>query len=509
MSRDIRTMRVAVRAAGIGSGSAPDTKEPCHSSRSTDLVALARDAARARPAGEERPTDVVALATALARVSRPRSAARVVRLLPAGDERGRAWLAVIRRTAADGDFDTALSLKDAVGNRPWAAKAVGLLARVRAENGQYEGARSLAESIPYPHDRLQTWAVLAEVAAEAGDPEWAPEFLDRAEQTERVHDAWTLPALPVLIRAAQLAGDHDRALASVARLEGIARSESAAREALRGGRTGDRQEKGTLSDTPALVPLLQASIGLGEYERVDALLKRVRERADRAKATAATVRALAQCGEVGRAERLARSVKHPGHRAAALASVADAAAAAGDRETIAALGESLAGADEMVHAGPVIAVAEAWAAVGAADRAEAWTRSIAVPALRVEAQAAVAEALAGAGDLERAEAFALRLGDPDLRAEALHRVVTCLAEGGLTARAEDLAGRIQGASRRARALAVVASHAGETDARRLAAPALAVGDWPAVIEVLARVDPSAVAAVAEESLRRAAEHPLE
>ncbi|MEU0003630.1 hypothetical protein ABZ079_04800 [Streptomyces sp. NPDC006314] len=425
----------------------------------------------------------------------------VIRLLHGSDEQGKAWRAVIREIAIGGDHDTALALTGAMENRPWRAKVRGMLALVRAGNGEYEQARSLAESVQYPHERLRTWALLAQTSAESGNLAWALEFLDRAEQTETLHDDWTLSALPILIRAAEVAGDHDRALVLVARLESVAHRESAGREALM-GRNGDRSKKAELSDTPALSLLLQAVISVAEYERVGTLLGMVRKPADRAKATAAAVRALAQSGAADRAERLARSIKDSGHRARALAGVADAAALVRDTKVINAVGELVAESDEMANAGPIIAVAEAWAAVGAADRAEAWMQSISLPALRLEARAAAAEALAAVGDIGRAEALARTLTDPELRAEALHRIVAALAEKGLTDRAEAVANAVQGPDCRARALAVVATHAEGPKVRRFVAPALEMGDWATVIETLARVEPTAVTAIAEESLRQ-------
>ncbi|PKW12530.1 hypothetical protein BX260_7902 [Streptomyces sp. 5112.2] len=87
--------------------------------------------------------------------------------------------------------------------------------------------------------------------------------------------------------------------------------------------------------------------------------------------------------------------------------------------------------------------------------------------------------------------------------------MTVLAEAGLLARAEAVAGSIPEASTRVRALAVIAAHAEkEAEARRLVGPALGVGDWPAVIEVLARVEPTAVTTIAEESLHHVADRQL-
>ncbi|WP_143050300.1 hypothetical protein [Streptomyces sp. 2231.1] len=494
-----------MRAVGVASSSSRGAGAPLEFSASTpDLIALAHAAVRARPVARERLADAIALARALARTSQLGQAAQVIRLLGATDEQGQAWLSLVRQIAADGDDEAARALADAIGSRPWHAKAVGVLAESRARIGEYEAARSLAMSIPYPHDRLRTWASLAEASAVSGNPTWTAEFLDWAEQTETLDD-WTVPTLPILIRAAEAAGDHSRALVFLARLESAARREHADREALRAGRTSRLQE-GALSDTPALLPLLQAVISVGEYERAEVLLAKVRGWTGRAKARSAVAGALAQCGKAGRAERLACSIKDPGHRASALAALADAAAIAGNAARVTAVGKLVAASGELVNAGPVIAVGEAWAALGAADRAEAWVRSIAMPALRVEAQAAIAEALAIAGDLGRAETLALDIGDLQLRGEALYRLVTVLAEAGLLARAEAVAGSIPEASTRVRALAVIAAHAEkEAEARRLVGPALEVGDWPAVIEVLARVEPTAVTTIAEESLHHVAD----
>ncbi|MFF8867805.1 hypothetical protein ACF08B_37830 [Streptomyces sp. NPDC015139] len=496
-----------MRAVGVASSSSRSAGTPLEFSASTpDLIALAHAAARTRPVARERLADAIALAVALARTSQLGQAAQVIRLLATTDEQGQAWLSLVRQIAADGDDEAARALADAIGSRPWHAKAVGVLAENRARIGEFEDARSLAMSIPYPHDRLRTWASLAEASAVSGNRAWTAEFLDRAEQTETLDD-WAVPTLPILVRAAEAAGDHSRTLVFLARLESAARREHADQEALRGGRTSRQQV--ALSDTPALLPLLQAVISVGEYEGAEVLLAKVRGRTGRAKATSAVAGALARCGKAGRAERLACCIKDPGQRASALAALADAAALAGNAARITAVGKLVAASDELVNAGPVIAVGEAWAALGAADRAEAWVRSITMPALRAEAQAAVAEALAVAGDLGRAEALARDIGDLQLLGEALYRLVTVLAEAGLLARAEAVAGSIAEASRRVRALAVIAAHSEkEAEARRLVGPALEVGDWPAVIEVLARVEPTAVTAIAEESLHQVADRQL-
>ncbi|MEU4733128.1 hypothetical protein [Streptomyces sp. NPDC023588] len=445
------------------------------------------------------------MAAVLARVPDLQRALDVVRLLHGPAEQAPAWLAVVRETAAGGDHTAALALVEAMKHRPSRAEAAGVLAQVRARNGEHEQALALAETIPYPHARLLAWAMLAQAAADSGDHPWTLEFLDRAERVETGHDEWTAPAIPVLIRAAAAVGDRDRTLAWIERLEEVARRESAARTALRAGRDESRSKTSPLSDTPTLQPLLRTVAGVGEHERAKALLKSVRGKAPRAVATAAAARACAQYGDRVRALRLARSIEDPGHRAGALAAVADAAARAGDVDMINAVGELVTNGEQLVDAAAVLAVGEAWARVGAADRAEAWIRSIRTPALRHEARAVVAEGLAVAGAFERAEALARTLGDPELCAEVLAEVVSALALAGSTGQAEAVACSIQRSTWRARALAVVAVHAQDPDARRLVVPALERGDWPSVIEVLARVEPAAVAAIADESLLRAAD----
>lgn len=114
VGREVRTMRVAMRVAGVASGSSGGAGSPFESSASTpDLMALAHVAARARPAARQRLADIVALAGALARTSRLGQAAEVIRLLRATDEQGQAWLSLIRQVAADGDHEAARALTDA------------------------------------------------------------------------------------------------------------------------------------------------------------------------------------------------------------------------------------------------------------------------------------------------------------------------------------------------------------------------------------------------------------
>lgn len=104
-----------------------------------------------------------------------------------------------------------------------------------------------------------------------------------------------------------------------------------------------------------------------------------------------------------------------------------------------------------------------------------------------------------AGDLDRAEAVARTIPNPDRRARALARLAVVIAGASELDRGE-VTQTITNPADRAQALADVAGHAAANQAQSLLAQALTVGHWDASAVFLARVNPVAVNAIADEYL---------
>jgi len=166
-----------------------------------------------------------------------------------------------------------------------------------------------------------------------------------------------------------------------------------------------------------------------------------------------------------------------------------------------------------------------WARIGHPTRAEALANSILSTDRRADALAAVAEVVAAGGDHDQAEALTAQITDPDRRAQALTQLAEAVAAGGdhdraarLADDAEALTAQITIPDQRAQALTQLAEILLETGkepspapenaprsssplrigARRLLAAALVAGSWTLVVASLARIDPLAVIALADE-----------
>jgi len=102
---------------------------------------------------------------------------------------------------------------------------------------------------------------------------------------------------------------------------------------------------------------------------------------------------------------------------------------------------------------------------------------------------------------EQAEAAARLITDSDRQARVLADLAKAAAQAGDLDRAQELARSITNPDQRARTLIDLATGAKPHQARSLLAWALTVNKWQSLLEVLTRVDPSAVIAIADEYLR--------
>jgi len=207
---------------------------------------------------------------------------------------------------------------------------------------------------------------------------------------------------------------------------------------------------------------------------------------------------MATSGDHNRAETLTARITNPHRRAEALAPLAEALAARGDHDRAARL----------------------------ANQAEALTGQIIDPYRRAKALARLAGVVATGGDRDRAarlvnqaEALTAQITNRNQRAWALARLAKAVAASGDHNRAETLTARITNPDSRVWALAQlgwifmktskeispVPEHrtppqqfALTVRARHLLAAALVTGSWTQIVPGLARVDPLAISALADE-----------
>jgi hypothetical protein len=254
-------------------------------------------------------------------------------------------------------------------------------------------------------------------------------------------------ALAGVAGAVAAAGDHDHARALAAGAEQVARSITD---------PGGQAE--------ALAGVAGAVAAAGDHDRARALAASAEQVArsitDPNWETGILAEGLAAAGEQESAEEFADSIEYVDEQARTLVSLARVAAAAGDQDGARALAAS----------------------------AEEAARSVLVRGQLAEILAVVAGAVAAAGDSDRARALAAS-------AEQVARSITDLSE-----QAEQGARSITDPDRQAWVLASLASVAEPSRARSCIAGALAAGQWTHPLPAVARIDPAALSAFADERM---------
>ncbi|WP_431919583.1 hypothetical protein [Nonomuraea jabiensis] len=255
-----------------------------------------------------------------------------------------------------------------------------------------------------------------------------------------------------------------------------------------------------LTAVPGPGGLMDPVAALASGEWLDAVLPwRIAYPDQRARAMATLAQAAAARGYAGTAVWIAGAITDLHERDQALTGLARIAAADGDLERAAALIQGATGES----ATPTLTdFARIAAARGDLDRVDAFARHISADdraTLLVDLMTddpALARRLAG-----RAEAAIRDLAHPDRKAALLTTYAQALAAAGDCEEAEAAARTIPDVPARARALAAVAAHAEPARARRLTAGILGTEAWTTSLDVLARLEPSILAAAADDLLR--------
>ncbi|MFD0660899.1 hypothetical protein [Thermocatellispora tengchongensis] len=405
-------------------------------------------------------------------------------------------------------------------------------------------ARELAGMLGEPHLRASALSVVARACAEAGDADALPLAL-RAEELSRgaAGGSGEAMALAVLARALAATGDRDRVTALAARIDGlvnrVGRSVTRATvliELLRAlAATGDLTRAGAIRDLLAGIPDPDARAALcgdlatalatgGDYKGAERVVEDVPPRVrfpalaatcgvmarrgdhDRAVATAARIGGLFERAEaygdllrlawpdrpghaaalIGRIEDLAGRGVNPVEREAVTAAVAHALAVKGEHDRACSIADGLT--EPWARAG---ALADVAAAIGARDPARTLQLTGAVeevidevhaPPVLIRVLVTAARAAVALGDGDRALTLVARVADEN-RSAGLSRIDDPFDPG---------------ARRLVDALAELAAAVPAAPAQALIAQAFAIWHWSTPLCGLARVDPVALAALADE-----------
>jgi len=382
-----------------------------------------------------------------------------------------------------------------------------------AEAKQYQRAETMARSIAEPDQ--QAWALAKVVSALADD--------GRCEQAEALAKSIADPypqatALVPVARALSRNGNRERAAAAAARAEAMLRSangpaapvDDVVRVAQALARNGHREQATAIATLASEHARAVRGTGIGEHGDPGS---QAPPRADHGPSPREMT--------VDEAEASALAIADIFARVRALTSVAAVLDKAGQRQRalrLAARAEEAARSSEdpATQVNSLLEVAQALdqfgerpLAVSIAIEAEAIGRSVADFYIRANLMAQfmavgmqmfllinVADVLATIGECSRAQEIARYLRDfPNSREIASTRIVSALAATGQLREAESVARSIVDPVPRGNALATVATALAESGdeeaAGRIAAELCVIGNWRALAELMAWVEPSA------------------
>lgn len=470
------------------------------------------------------------LADVAARAGRPQLADRALRLIPDSAQRAEVLAELAERRIGAGDGPGAIARleesEDSVrshlqpGRTAWALSA---LARALSATGDRTRTVALLAAAEAAADRIhgaEAWTYAqAEIAAAlvgCGCPDVGESLVRRVPPGPCKAGALALVARSMSrhgyrTRAADLLAEADAQEASAWAPD---RDESSLVEFLTrcAVEIGDLRRAEAFSRRPgddseraaALLALAEGWARAGDGERVAELIARYREQwpgvrspvLDRGMGGIAL--ATAEAGDMGRAERLARSVSDPGLRACVLASLAAHVSAGGGPSAERLLTESGELADPLGadrgrrHAEMAVAAARC----GRWTLAERWSRRISATARRARVLTRLGAEAARSGDARRGRRFLAEAGD----------LVRSLPRTGGTAELLRGMAMVLDDADRARALAAEALCVPWEDAELLGwddlpVPRPRLSRWPEDLEMLAKVAPEALAALADEFLR--------
>ncbi|MET9617505.1 hypothetical protein [Kitasatospora indigofera] len=526
-AEDVGLLRMRERRRGpaperhTGSGVVHSGYEPC-------LLALLRVAVSEEP-GRGFPAWLLA---SLARTGHLARAAELAWATSGRSGPGDILLALVEAAAHAGDLQGAQALAESLPGRDAHDRALVALVPAWARSGERGRAVALAERVRYPHHWGRAWATLAKAEADRGDMAAALECAARADELASMAAGVASPdVLALLVEVAVVAGDAAWAAELADRMQSQAAPIGY-----------DRRRDGL----HPLARVLACEALQGDLRRIDALLSSPDEGADADVDLPRTDGQAAHEAPEPDPDRFTHLLPGPSSGppvdARVMADLVHAVTGTADHDLALAVADR---AERLLDTGTgrrphdlLEAVILLLAGRGHHLRAMALADRFDEPSLRPARQARIVREVARHGDVDRAEYLARAITDQPAATVALIGVVHELARRGLLDRAQELAGSftdawdrdealtavVHGLARqgslsraerlassivhratRARALASLVELSPPPRARRLAAQAVVLDGWAAVLDVLEPIVPRAAATVADQLARRAPE----
>lgn len=526
-AEDVGLLRMRERRRGpaperhTGSDVVHSGYEPC-------LLALLRVAVSEEP-GRGFPPWLLA---SLARTGHLARAAELAWATSGRSGPGDILLALVEAAAHAGDLQGAQALAESLPGRDAHDRALVALVPAWARSGERGRAVALAERVRYPHHWGRAWATLAKAEADRGDMAAALECASRADELASMAAGVASPdVLALLVEVAVVAGDAAWAAELADRMQSQAAPIGY-----------DRRRDGL----HPLARVLACEALQGDLRRIDALLSSPDEGADADVDLPRTDGQAAHEAPEPDPDRFTHLLPGPSSGppvdARVMADLVHAVTGTADHDLALAVADR---AERLLDTGTgrhphdlLEAVILLLAGRGHHLRAMALADRFDEPSLRPARQARIVREVARHGDVDRAEYLARAITDQPAATVALIGVVHELARRGLLDRAQELAGSftdawdrdealtavVHGLARqgslsraerlassivhratRARALASLVELSPPPRARRLAAQAVVLDGWAAVLDVLEPIVPRAAATVADQLARRAPE----
>ncbi|MFX0593491.1 hypothetical protein [Melissospora conviva] len=437
-------------------------------------------------------------------------------------KRDKALSALVPVVAAIGDYDRAEELARSVQGSYSRARALIALTSALAAEGNYDGAEACVRLIADSDRRATAWGKLVSALAAAGKHQQAEEMAQQV--TETVHRAEVLTEWGLALagggepgRAANLAeqaenlarlnsNPQEQAAALTALVSGLVVNGDNVRAAAIGARAGDlaRSISSAYSQTQALAKLVPAVLSAGNHDLAESLARVVPDDRQRATLLMEVMLALSKQGERGRAIGLVEEVEAAisaiavtALRAMALKRLVAQLGQIGEYDHASDLAVSLEDSSrEEALKGLVKMAADA----DEYERAEVLARSLPSELGQANALTSLMRKLVQVGRDDRAEAVARSLAGT-YRDKALVQLAADLAEAGRSDRADAVARSISNPIQQTKALITLAQSTDPSHARLLIARVLRQATWVESLEVLARLHPDAVRAVADGFLQ--------
>ncbi|WP_405115684.1 hypothetical protein OG559_13575 [Micromonospora sp. NBC_01405] len=460
--------------------------------RINPLLRQAEVVARGITEASKRDEALSALAPVVATIGDHDKAEELARLVAGSYSRASALIALTSALVAEGNYDRAEACARTITDPHRQAKALGKIVPALAKAGKQQQAKEIPRRVTDVAHRAEVLTEWALALAADGDHARAATLAEQAEHLARSRSNLKEQAdvLSTLVSALAVAGDNGRA-AAIGELAG----------ALARSITSDSNRTQVLK---RLVPVLLSS---GNHDLAESLVRVAPNSRERVTMLIEVMVALANRGDRSRAMGLVEQIEAAvgaitvsSSRRMALTQLITQLGQMGEYDRASVLVDSLE--ESYLREKALNGLVQIAVDVGEYGKAEALAKSLTSESSQANALTSLMKGLVRGGQVDRAEVMACSLRGT-YRDRILVQLTTELADVGRHDRADAVARLISNPDRQSQALIMLAQKTEPPHARLLIAQALRRTSWADSLEVLARLHPDAVYAVADGFLHAA------